>query len=403
MEMKYRSLAKLIFLSLAFLSILCYVNSDIIKSKDNASKEEQRMINIIQPFSNPQLNSLMPYNLASKGSLAWRLEYNSQNISGNACSLLMMNDSMILLDYSNVFFAIDAFGQRVLGFQRKSANTFIIVTYNQEFYAFSSYRLYKNRIESFQNIPEEHYFVPGLGEYSELMVFAPKTDTFIAGTQNYGNPMYSQKAFGLLEKTYWGFSDNWNLVFSGVVARPPVSIDGNFVIAQNEIISIVGSDGKVKKEIKGEFIPLCCSIGVDNLIYMVCKVKSDCVVRAMDFEGNTRWECATSISKPNQPPIVSNESTVFIVGNSKVEAIANGQKLWEFLLTGSDSSSQLVSVSQDGMLLVSDGNRVICLNKTGELVWKFSIAKGGVFKTQPVLDSVGKVFVATDKSIFALK
>ena len=55
------------------------------------------------------------------------------------------------------------------------------------------------------------------------------------------------------------------------------------------------------------------------------------------------------------------------------------------------------------MLLVSDGNRVICLNKAGELVWTFNIAKGGVFKTQPVLDSVGKVFVATDKSIFALK
>jgi hypothetical protein len=394
-------LIKLILLTFAFLVISC--NAETVRTKDNASKEEQRMINTIQPFANPQLNSLMPYNLASKGSLAWRLEYNSQNISGNVCSLLMMNDSIILLDYSNIFFAVDAFSQKVLGFQNKSVNTFIVIPNNQEFYAFSSYRLYKNRIESFQNTPEEHYFVPGLGEYSELMVFVPKADTFIAGTQNYGNPVYLQEAFGLLKKTYWGFSDNWNLTFDGIVVRPPVSIEGSFVIAQKDLISIVSGDGKVKNEIKGEFIPICCGIGVDNLIYMICKVKSDYVVRVMDFEGNIRWECATSISKPNQPPIVSNESNVYVVGNSKIEAFANGQKLWEFLLTGSDSSSQLASVSQDGMLLVSDGNRIICLNKTGELVWKFSIVKSGLFKTQPVLDSVGKVFVATDKSIFALK
>jgi outer membrane protein assembly factor BamB len=55
------------------------------------------------------------------------------------------------------------------------------------------------------------------------------------------------------------------------------------------------------------------------------------------------------------------------------------------------------------MLLVSDGNRVVCLNKSGEVAWSFESKRGETFMTQPVLDSVGNVYVATDKSIIALK
>jgi hypothetical protein len=402
MKEKCLALKNLILLILAIFVISCNSKAETPKNIDVAGKEGQKMGNNTQPFGNSQLNSLLPYNLSSKGAFAWKLEYNPENISGNATALLLLDDSKAILDYSMVFFGIDLYAQKVLGFQRKSLNTFVSGN-KQEFYAFSDYRLLKLRFDSFQTPPADHYFVPGLGDYSELVAFIPGQDSFIAGVRNMGNPRFPQKAIGLLEKTYNGFNYTWNINFPGIVPPPPVSLDGNFVIAQKDLISIVGSDGKVKKEIKGEFIPICCSIGVDNLIYMICKTKSDYVIKAMDFEGNTRWECVTSISKPNQPPIVSNELTIFIVGNSKIEAFTNGQKLWEFLLTGSDSASQLVSVSQDGMLLVSDGNRVICLNKTGELVWKFSIAKGGVFKTQPVLDSVGKVFVVTDRSIFALK
>ena len=315
MKEKCLALKNPILLILTILVMLC--KAETLESVGMASKEGQKMVNNTQPFGNPQLNSLLPYNLSSKGVFAWRLEYNPENIPGSAVSLLLLDDSKAILDYSMIFFGIDLYAQKVLGFQRKSLNTFVSGN-KQEFYAFSDYRLLRLRFDSFQTPPADHYFVPDLGDYSQLVAFIPGQDSFIAGIQNLGNPRFPQRAIELLEKTYNGFNYTWNISFPGIVPKPPVSLDGNFVIAQKDLISIVGSDGKVKNEIKGEFIPICCSIGVDNLIYMVCKTKSDYVVKAMDFEGNIRWECATSISKPNQPPIVSNESIIFIVGNSKI-------------------------------------------------------------------------------------
>ena len=357
---------------------------------------------INHPFYNLKLDSLLPYNLVAKGTLAWKLEYNTQDIPGGANSLIMLDDSKLILDHSIVYFVVDAFSQKVLGFQRKSTNTFIIPINEQEFYAFSGYRLYKSKYETSQTPPDDDYYIPGLGEYSNLMVFIPKVDTYISGIQEFGNPNIPKRRFVFLEKNYVGYNDKWGLAFDGMIPEPPVSIDGNIVVAQNNLISIVDSIGKVK-EIKIEFSPISCSIGIDNLIYMVCRIKNKSFIKAMDFEGNVRWECATSIAQPNQPPIISKESTVFLIGSSKVEAFSNGGKLWEFQLTGTDKERQLASVSNDGMLLVSDCDKLLCINKAGEQAWAFKVAKGETIMTQPVLDSVGKVFIATDKKVLAIK
>ena len=395
-------LKKLILLIVAFLFISCNSNAENEMLSDKTSKERLEMPNTTQPFINPQLNSLLAYDLASKGILSWKLEYNLKGIPGGAVSLLLMDDSRAILDYSNVFFLIDTFNNKILGFLNKSANTFIFVCNEQEFNVFSSFRLFKLKFDTSQSLPKKSYFVPGLGNYSRLFVFVPKADTYIVGTQSFGNPMYPEKAFGLLEKTYVGYDDKWNLAFNGLVVRPPVSLDGNFVIAQKDLISIVDSNGKAK-EIKVEMLPVSCSIGADNLIYMVCKIKNKNFIKAMDFDGSIRWECVTSIAQLNQPPIVSKESTVFLIGSSKVEAFANGGKLWELQLTGTDKERQFASVSNDGMLLVSDCDKLLCINKAGEQVWAFKVAKGETIMTQPVLDSVGKVFIATDKKVLAIK
>jgi hypothetical protein len=377
----------------------CKGNAEI--TKNNPSKEVKRMT-INHPFNNIKLDSLLPYDLSAKGTLAWKLEYNTQDIPGGANSLIMLDDSKLILDHSIVYFVVDAFNQKVLGSQIKSTNTFIIPINEQEFYAFSGYRLYKSKYETFQTPPDDDYFIIGLGDNSVLTFFIPKDDAYISGIQEFGNPNMPERRFVILEKNYVGYNVKWSLAFNGMIPKPPVSIDGNFVVAQNNLISIVDSTGKAK-EIKVEILPISCSIGADNLIYMVCRIKNKSFIKAMDFDGNIRWECATSIAQPNQPPIVSKESTVFLIGSSKVEAFANGGKLWEFQLIGSDIERQLASVSNDGMLLVSDCDKLFCINKAGEQVWAFKVAKGETIMTQPVLDSVGKVFIATDKKVLAIK
>ncbi|MGB9595312.1 MAG: hypothetical protein ACPL7B_03440 [Candidatus Poribacteria bacterium] len=392
-----------ILLILAVLLVSCNSKAEISKVKTSSKEEYKMTANNIQPFANPQLNSLIQNDLTAGGILASKLEYNTKDIPGGPTSLLLLNDSIALIDHSIVFFVIDVFNNKVIGFNKKSPNTFIIVGEQGNFYAFASYRLLKLKLESFREFPpKEHYFVPGLGEYSELAVFIPKSDTYIVGTQSFGSPLDNLPVFGLLEKGYQGYKDLWNLTFDGFIPRPPVSIDGNIVVTQNNLVSIVDSNGKVK-EIKTDFIPISCSIGADNLIYMLCRVKNRTFIKAMDFDGNIHWECQTSINQPNQPPIVSKESMVYLIGSSKIEAFSNGEKKWEFRLTGSETEHQQASVSNDGILLVSDCDKLLCINKAGKQVWAFKVAEGETIMTQPVLDSVGKVFIATDKKILAIK
>jgi len=316
--------------------------------------------------------------------------------------LLLLDDRRAILDYTDIFFTIDLAKRGVLTFHKKSSNTFIILGSDQKFYFFASYLLFHVNFDSFHAELEDNYFVSGLGQFSELKMLVPGSSTFIAGIQNIGNPKYPEQSFGILEKHYSGLDDIWNLVFTGMAVKPPVSPDGYFIIAQEDLVRIVSNEGKIKDEIEGKFAPIWSSIGPDNLIYLLYNNKQSTFVRVFDFEGNVHWEQKTSIRLPTQPPIISNESMVFIIGSSKIEAMVKGEKIWEFQLKSSHELSQLASVTQDGKLLVSDGNRVVCLNELGIPVWIYEDDENDDFVTQPVLDSNGSVFVATNKKIVVL-
>ncbi len=393
----------LVLFILAIMLVSCNGKAETTKGITPAKEGQKMIANNVQPFANPQLNSMFQSNLSAKGVLSSKLEYNTENLPESPKSLLLLDDSKAVLDHSIIYLVIDILNNKVIGFNQKSPNTFIVVGEQGNFYGFASYRLLRLKWDSFQEFPpKEHYFVPGLGNYSELAVFIPKSDTYIVGIQSSGRPLGQRAAFGLLEKGYNGFDDIWNISFEGAIPKPPVSIDGNIVVAQDNLISVVDSNGKVKK-IKVDFLPISCSIGADNLIYMLCKVKNRTFIKAIDFDGNIHWECQTFINQPNQPPIVSKESMVYLIGSSKIEAFVNGEKKFEFKLTGNDTDYQLASVSNDGFLLVSDCDKLLCINKAGEQVWAFKVAQGETIMTQPVLDSVGKVLIATDKKILAVK
>lgn len=371
---------------------------------NNSTEEVKEMIGgYIQPFANPKLNSLLEQNMSARGKFAWQLEFNTQKLSGYTKFLHLVDNSHLILDYSLIFFAIDIANKKVLGFQDKSENSFIVIGNERQFYFFAGHMLFYSDFHSFHNKLSPHHFVPGLGLYTELEALIPSSDVFMAGIQNMGNPRYPQESFLLYKKKYTELDEIWNLKFEGMVVKPPVSAELKFVLAQDNIITIVDKEGTIINKIKDEFSPVSCSIGNDNLIYMVCKTKSDYTIRSLDFEGNIIWEHPISITQPNQPPIISENSMVFIIGCSKIEAMKNGKKLWEFPLASRDELSQLASVTKDGMLLVSDGNRVICLNESGNAVWIYQDDEDDVFVTQPVLDSTSKVFVATNKKVVVLK
>jgi outer membrane protein assembly factor BamB len=401
--MEFIKIIALISLGILLISCQSGIKTfDRDKSADLNGNNIKTMISYTQPFANAQLNSLLGESMSCEGKLEWKLKYNPDEIVGSPRSLFLLDQSKAILDHDRVFFVIDFAEKKVIGFQDKSSNTFISIRDGRSFYCFYSYLLFCLDVRSFQD-PSNGYFTPGLGDFSELGSFAPGEDSFFAGIQKFGNPENPSPSFNLLKKYNKELKSIWELEFPGMVVKTPMSKDGDFVIAQEGVISIIGNDGALKKEIKDEFSPLWCSIGEDKLIYLICKIGKECFVRALDFEGNIQWECETSIDKPNQPPIVSNESMVYIIGSSKVEALAYGDKLWEFPLESDSEIPQTATVTKDGMLLVSDENRVICLNESGKAVWIYKSKQNETFMTQPIVDSKGKVLVVSDKNIVLLK
>lgn len=396
----------IVLICLGILLISCQLGIKAF-DKDKSVNLNEKNVNIMasynQPFANPQLNSLLGENISCEGKLEWKIKYNPDEIVGSPRSFFLLDQSKAILDHVYVFFVIDIAKREVIGFQDKSTNTFMVVKDGRSFYCFYSYLLFCLDVRSFQDQSGDGYFTPGLGEFSELELLAPGEDFFVAGIRDFGNPENPSPSFSLLKKYNGELMSIWELEFPGLVAKPPMSKDGDFVIASEGIISIIGNDGSIKNEIKDEFSPLCCSIGEDKLIYLIYSAGKEYFVRALDFAGNAQWECETSIEKPNQPPIVSNESMVYIIGSSKVEALAYGDKLWEFPLEANEEASQVATVTNDGMLLVSDGNRVICLNKSGKAVWIYKSKQDETFMTQPIVDPNGKVLVVSDKNIVSLK
>jgi outer membrane protein assembly factor BamB len=395
----------IVLISLGILLISCQsgMKFDKDKSANLNGKNVKIMASYTQPFANPQLNSLLGDSISCEGKLEWKIKYNPNEIVGSPRELFLLDRSKAILDYAHIFFVIDIAKREVIGFQDKSTNTFMVIKDGRSFYCFYSYLLFCLDVNSFQDQSGNGYFTPGLGEFSELELLAPSEDTFVAGIRDFGNPEDPLPSFSLLKKYNGELMSIWELNFPDLIVKPPMSKDGDFVIAREGIISIIGSDGAIKNEIKDEFSPIWCSIGEDKLIYLICRTEKECFVRALDFEGNVQWECETSIDKPNQPPIVSNESMVYIIGSSKVEALAYGDKLWEFPLESNEEMSQIATVTNNGMLLVSDGNRVVCLNKSGEAVWIYKSKQDETFMTQPIVDSNGKVLVVSDKNIVSLK
>lgn len=360
------------------------------------------IIRNIQPFNNVQLNSLIPERAVARGEMAWELTYADKGTTGSAKHLLVLDSGRAILDYTHIFFIIDTTTTKVIGSRPKSWNTFIVGN-EKGFYFCASYLLMRLRANTINLETDDIYDVPGLGPYSQLELLIPNSNSFIAGIQNMGNPKYPEPNFGLLKKNYMDLEDIWNLHFPGLVTRPPVSNDGNIVVAQKGVITIINADGKILSEFKVDQSPISSSIGPDNLIYLIVKTKANNILYVMDFAGNIIWEKVISITQPNQPPLVSNDSMIFIIGSSKIEAIANGEKIWEFLLRSDHNLSQLASVTQDGNLLVADGNRVIFLNKSGDPIWIYDDNNVEDFVTQPVLDSRGRVYIATNNRIVVLK
>jgi hypothetical protein len=352
-----------------------------------------------QPYSNPQLNSFQPVKLTASGRLAWKIVFNDGSVPGEPEFILLLDDNFAIVDYGEAIFAVDLNKMKCLGYRSKSANSFVSIGPADTFYFADSFQLIRATLNDFKADPPD-FFVPGLGQYSELRGLIPLENIFLAAVQNLGNRKYPAKSLTLFQKPYESLNCDWRLEFDGLVLSAPATSANQFAIARENTICLIDKQGKISRELPGEFSPISCSIGPDDIIYLVCATPAGPMLKALDQNLELKWEAVCGKQKLAQPPLVDPVPTIYLVGEGSVTAFQNGRMLWETPLS---SESPAATMAQGGKMIISDGARIGCLNGAGTIDWSYEEKDGEIFLTPPVLDSKGRILVATAGAILMIE
>ncbi|UCC44003.1 MAG: PQQ-binding-like beta-propeller repeat protein [Candidatus Zixiibacteriota bacterium] len=388
-----------IVFGLAFLAVACRAgHQDKTELRKPLAGEEsnQMQSSYIQPHANPQLNSFLDYDVTAKGKKAWKFRYNDTSIPSNAQYLHLIDETRAVVDFERVFFAVNLGDRRTLGFRDKSVNTFIRLDEEGGFWFFSSHLLLRVSFEAFDDESRTGDLVPGLGDHSDLLCFAPREEDFIAGMLLLPYPKRHDISFALIKMKYGALLQEWKRAIPDTVIRTPVYGNGRTVLAYRDTISLVRSNNLVDRAVTGSFLPLSCSVGPDNLLYSVLQTEKGYVLAAHYDSGEPVWEIPTAVTAPVQPPVVGKHGLVFLVGAGQLEVVQDGEILWNAELKSDTPSA---TVTSNDRLLVADGDRIICFSAEGKTVWEYVDEEGDHFRTPPVVGPSGSVFVASDGAI----
>lgn len=352
------------------------------------------------PFANPQLNSLQNKSLAATGELDWKFQYNETELSVPARFILPIDERRALLDFTEVFFAVNLPHQKTLGFRNKSGNTFVSLDSGSGIVFFDNFQLVRVEFDAFKEQQATDYFVSGLGQYSELHCLHLRESTFVAGVQSYGHPPTYERAYAVFEKPYTDLSVTWMRSFEGVVVPSPIGPEGQVIVAGKDLAATVSPAGEVRELLSGEFSSHSCSVGPDGTVYLVWTDDAGSKLTALTASGDIVWEAALTDTILRQPPVVRPDGGVCLVKPGRIEVYRQGELNWYF---SPESESPLVTATADGHLLMSDGINLVCLNADGDGQWVYEDQDGDEFVTPPVVDAEGGVLAASNRNLVRIR
>jgi len=353
-----------------------------------------------QIYANPGLNSGQALEAGATGENVTRFTYNDTTVVGGARTVLAVDHRRVLVDYGDVFFAVNLPHEKTLGFHLKSPRTFLRLIEAGIFSYVDNFQLVRTTFDRFKEDPEQDYFINGLGNYSELVCLWPGESTFVAGVQNWGTPADRRPSFALLSKEYPSLEMQWQVEIPGKVVRPPFNASGAAALLYQGTVALIDPTGTRRDIDTGEFLPLTACFGPDDLLYAVLRGDAGTLLRVYDADGAAMWSVDLSIDAPSQPPIVGTDGSVYLIGNGTLTAIKDREVAWQEPLTGESAAGTLDGA---GKLLVSDGSRVICFGPDGEPLWEYDDPDNELWRTPPVVLENGAVVAASDRSLVVIK
>jgi len=149
----------------------------------------------------------------------------------------------------------------------------------------------------------------------------------------------------------------------------------------------------------GTFKPLGCSVGPDDLVYVVLSTEEGMVLRCLALDGQQQWQAEVILRALTQPPVVDASGRVWLIGPGLIAAYENGEATWQ----AAAGESPLATAGTDGHLVVADGSWVRCYDDYGETVWEYEDPDGEIWRTPPVIEAAGSILTASDRKILRIR
>ena len=392
-----KNLVPVVVLSTIFILVTSY---GIVDAKIK-NKGRSIMSYIQQPFSNPQQNSFVPYDLKSNGKNSVSLQISNFNVAFIPRYLLTLNDTQLVIDAFDVAALFNISTGALEAWQPKTQKAFITLSDSKIFNIHEL--LFVSETKDFSNNDLPGYFIPGIGDYGHLVAFVPFEEKFISVAQFEGNPRNQYPAIQITCRGYPGSRSIWQKEYSGSVLQAPVTNDGSIIIALPDKIILVNVDGHEKVIDKSQLIPKVDCVGPNGNIYIVFKMADGCILKAFDQDCKDIWNSGVAETDFTQPPVVSFSGHLFLVSTKSIECFFEGKLQWSYERTGFADQAFYAICSKNEKLVGVDGKRIFCLNMQGELLWEINESPVDTFITPPVIDPKGRILAATKTKIVVVE
>ncbi len=196
-------------------------------------------------------------------------------------------------------------------------------------------------------------------------------------------------------------STQWEIHFDAyVIHSPAIDQRGTIFMPTSAGLYAIDPDGEIQWQFTSQGSP-CSSpaIGFDNAIYAAF---DDGLLYCLEPDGSVRWYFSLGYLGSNGSPVIGYGEVIYICSRlNRLYAITWwGDLYWFYDLDPYPKGTPLVAA--DSTLFVSGEGKIDALSWTGDLKWRRNLG-APFWASDPNISDDGILYVSCDKTLFAIR
>lgn len=360
-------------------------------------------------LANYQRNSLISVTTHAKGQLRWAKAYSEANESFLLMprAVLIKKDVIGILSSENLLiYSSDGSFKNMIPI---GANTPVVFG-NEAIAYFVPANLLNYQNYSGKLILETGE-VPALQQWAYIALLKPEDKEFVAAVQFTGGPRPKRlpEKFDVYRKQIPKSLVKLRYTTKGTINRAMLTTDyRKIVIIHGLMVNILDSmniniDLTFTLEFRG--IQNASLDPQNNLVVIGYGTKNKSVhpyVSKFTLSGKMIWEYELRNPQMNQPPVSGSNGEVYIIDGGSLKSISNGKLKWSYLLKG--SSKALMTVTNENTVILLQGGLLSLIDSAGKETSSLTVTKEEEsFDSPPSVDSLGRIYIASDKKLYCFQ